>query len=106
MFITRLQKRNDELVRNNTILFKLLNRKFGVIIIVLVCIIILIIYPWNLILKRTGISRFYLLLLILGPIGVLILSWYLALSEWKRDAWKRIGDAFVGEMNDNNIGGD
>lgn len=76
------------------------------VIIILVCIIILIIYPWYLILKRTGISRFYLLLLLLGPIGILILSWYLALSEWKPDAWKRIGDAFVGELNDNDTESD
>ena len=44
---------------------------------------ILLVYPWAKILEKAGKSRIFALLVFV-PFGILILPWYLALTEWRR----------------------
>jgi len=50
---------------------------------ILILLAILIVYPWAKILEKAGKSRL-LALLIFIPFGLLILPWYLALTDWRR----------------------
>ncbi len=43
--------------------------------------ILLLVYPWIKILEKAGKSR-ALVIFLLIPFGFIILSWYLAISEW------------------------
>ena len=44
---------------------------------------ILLVYPWAKILEKAGKSKI-LALLVFIPFGILILPWYLALTEWEK----------------------
>jgi NADH:ubiquinone oxidoreductase subunit 3 (subunit A) len=44
---------------------------------------ILLVYPWAKILEKAGKSKL-LALLVFIPFGMLILPWYLALTEWEK----------------------
>lgn len=50
---------------------------------ILILLAILIVYPWAKILEKAGKSRL-LALLVFIPFGLLILPWYLALTDWRR----------------------
>ena len=51
--------------------------------IILALLAILLVYPWARILEKAGKSKL-LALLVFIPFGIFVLSWYLALTEWKR----------------------
>ncbi len=44
---------------------------------------LIVLYPWAIILEKAGKSKL-LALLVFIPLGILILPWYLALTEWKK----------------------
>ncbi len=44
---------------------------------------IILVYPWVKILEKAGKNKLLVLLMFI-PFGILILPWYLALTEWKR----------------------
>ena len=44
---------------------------------------LIVLYPWAIILEKAGKNKL-LALLVFIPFGILILPWYLALSEWRR----------------------
>jgi len=52
-------------------------------LLILLIFALLVLYPWAIILEKAGKSKL-LALLVFIPFGILILPWYLALSEWKR----------------------
>ena len=50
---------------------------------ILALLALLLVYPWAKILEKAGKSKF-LALLVFIPFGILILPWYLALTEWEK----------------------
>ncbi len=57
---------------------------FGIIeLLTLFAFALIVLYPWAIILEKAGKSKL-LALLVFIPFGILILPWYLALSEWRR----------------------
>ncbi len=52
-------------------------------LLILLIFALLVLYPWAIILEKAGKSKL-LALLVFIPFGILILPWYLALSEWNR----------------------
>ena len=52
-------------------------------LLVLLIIALLFVYPWAKILEKAGKNK-WLCLLVFVPGGILILTWYLALTEWKK----------------------